>query len=105
MSAQPDSAPGMKASRTPEANEAQMNGVKANGAQANGAHPIPAGPDERKKIVVVGLGMVGVAFMSVPTTALSMFFQLTASVTERNYSSSTLSEENTISSLLAKRRI
>ena len=55
MSAQPDSAPGMKAGRAPTVNE----------DLTNGAAPVPAPPEQRKKIVVVGLGMVGIAFMCV----------------------------------------
>ena len=53
MSAQPDSAPGMKAGRVP-----QVNGTH-NADEAK--YPLPS--EQRTKIVVVGLGMVGIAFM------------------------------------------
>lgn len=53
MSAQPDSAPGMKAGQVPEVKE--VSGMDESA--------IPISPDRRKRIVVVGLGMVGIAFM------------------------------------------
>ena len=46
----------MKASQAPK-----VDGE--DGAQTNGVDPVPTPPEKRKKIVVVGLGMVGVAFM------------------------------------------
>ena len=49
----PDSAPGMQASAIP----------KANGSVPLDDYESPISPDQRKRIVVVGLGMVGVAFM------------------------------------------
>ena len=36
---------------------------KINGELPNGVDGAPVSPEARKKIVVVGLGMVGVAFM------------------------------------------
>ena len=53
MSAQPDSAPGMKAGQVPE-----VNGVSGLDESC-----VPVAPTQRKSIVVVGLGMVGIAFM------------------------------------------
>jgi hypothetical protein len=53
MSAQPDSAPGMKAGQIPQADGVvQLNEFSR-----------PVSPNQRKKLVVVGLGMVGIAFM------------------------------------------
>ena len=53
MAAQPDSAPGMKAAQVP-----QVDGVSGD---ENGVAPLPSA--KRKRIVVAGLGMVGIAFM------------------------------------------
>ena len=53
MSVLPDSAPGMQASQVPD-----INGVSALDESA-----VPIAPARRKRIVVIGLGMVGIAFM------------------------------------------
>ena len=53
MPALPDSAPGMQASAMP----------KVNGTVRLDENDSPISPDQRKRIVVVGLGMVGIAFM------------------------------------------
>jgi hypothetical protein len=50
MSSWADSSPGMQAGKIPE-----------EGKQGMEEHP--RSKDERKKVVVVGLGMVGIAFM------------------------------------------
>ena len=54
MSAQPDSAPGMKTAQIPK-----IDGEAA--IPIDGDIPMPA--QQRKRVVVVGLGMVGIAFM------------------------------------------
>ena len=54
MSAQPDSAPGMKAAQIPKVDDKASK-------TPNGYITQPAG--QQKRIVVVGLGMVGIAFM------------------------------------------
>ena len=48
-----DSSPGMQAGRVP---------VNGHDPEENGAQ-YPRPKDQRKKVVVVGLGMVGIAFM------------------------------------------
>ena len=70
MSAQPDSAPGMKAGQVPEVSGMDERGV-------------PASPEQKKRIVIVGLGMVGIAFMYVLLTIIGTATDL--DVLERSF--------------------
>ena len=55
MSAQPDSAPAMKAAQIPKINGEVL--------EIRNGEDVPKPMEQRKRVVVVGLGMVGIAFM------------------------------------------
>ena len=86
----------MQASRTP---------VKGHDPEEDGLQ-YPRPPEKRKKVVVVGLGMVGIAFMYVPRSK----FRLTEDVNGLFSSVRSLLKwmqrgENTTSSLLGRSNI